>query len=400
MSPEASSKKGHMSHQVREGNTGDYEKREQKAIQNGKRALSRVPWLFNRTAPRSKGFFFELKENDAVHPGYYAVHCVDGVGSKLFLSAWSNNYTLPPIDAVAMSANDMATAIHALPDTIDLYFAVQHGIEEHHMEEIMTGFADALEKIRVPTAPFDPNIGKIETASHDEMVSLGVPGKGWDVGVVMTGYIPKDKVPNLHPQPGHLIVGVSASGPHSNGYTNARHVLFTPDVEYRQEWKSQYRGRFHFHDRPAILEGLTVLEATQVPTAMYLADAATIGKELDDRDIYGVHITGGGLANFNRAGQGVSFEITDPLKILPIHRLLIQESGWSPREAYTKQNMGMGFAFIVPSLEIAEDLVSIIQERGENKAKIVGEVRGNDEPELRTTIHKPYVGEPLDFTGY
>jgi phosphoribosylformylglycinamidine cyclo-ligase len=389
-----------MDDQRKTHNAGDYERREEKAIRNGKRALSRAPWLFNRTGARSEDFFFELKENDAVHPDYYAVHCVDGVGTKLFLSAWSNNYALQPIDAIAMSANDLATAIHALPDTVDLYFAVQHGVEEQHMEQIMRGFVDALEKIRIPGAPFDPNIGKIETASHDEMVSLGVPGKGWDVGVVITGYIPKEKVPKLNPKPGHFIVGVAASGAHSNGYTSARHVLFRSDVEYRDEWKSQYRGRFQFADRPAVLEGFTVLEALQVPTAFYLVDAAAIGGAFDDRDLYGVNITGNGLANFNRAGQGVSFEITEPLEPLPIHKLLIQESGWSPQEAYRKQNMGMGFAYVVPSLEVAEGVVEVIRQRGENRAKIVGEVRKNEGKTLRTTIHKPYEGPPLDFVGY
>lgn len=389
-----------MTNLTREHDAGDYEKREQKAIRNGKRALSRAPWLFSRTGVPSKGFFFELKENDLVHPGFYAVHCVDGVGTKLFLSAWSNDYSLQPIDAIAMSANDMATAIEALPDTVDLYFAVQHGIEEQHMEQIMGGFAEALGRIRIPGVPFEPNIGKIETASHDEMVALGVPGKGWDVGVVMTGYIPKNKVPHLRPRAGHVIVGVRSSGAHSNGYTGARHVLFGPQVEYREEWKSQYRGRYRFEDRPAVLEGLTVLDALQVPTAIYLRDAATIGKELDLRDIYGVNITGGGLANFNRVGQGVSFEITDPLDPLPIHKLLISESGWSPREAYRKQNMGMGFAYIVPSLDAAEAVVRLIADRGENAAKIVGEVREHDGTVPRTIIHKPYGGPALEFVGY
>ncbi|MCK4272266.1 hypothetical protein KAX22_06425 [bacterium] len=378
----------------------DYEKSEQRAIQSGKQALARAPWLANRTNRKAAGFFFELKENDAVHPRHYAVHCVDGVGTKLFLSAWSNNYALQSIDAIAMNANDMATAIHALPDTIDLYFAVQQDIEENHMGEIMSGFRDALERIRIPGAPFDPNIGKIETASLDEMISVGVPGKGWDVGVVITGYILKEKVPRLDPKPGHIIVGISASGAHSNGYTSARHVLFPADVEYREEWKSQYTGRFQFDDKPAVLEGLTVLEALQVPTALYLAEAAAIGEKFDHRDIYGINITGNGLANFNRVGRGVSFEITDPLDPLPIHRLLIEESGWGPREAYSKQNMGMGFAYIVPTLQMAEEVVELIRRAGENRAKIVGEVGRNEKPDLRTTIRRPYEGEPLDFVGY
>ncbi len=380
--------------------TSDYEQSEQKALQDGKKALAEADWLFDRTDPRSKGFFFELKENEAVHPGYLAVHCVDEVGTKLFLSAWSGEYGLAPIDAVAMNANDMATAIHALPDTVDLYFAVQQGVEREHMGAIMAGFARALERIRIPGAPFQVNLGKIETASHDETVSLGVPGKGWDVGVVMTGYIRRDKIPRLRPQPGHVIVGVASSGAHSNGYTEARHVLLIPEAEPRPEWRDRYRGRLALNDRPPVLEGQTVLEALQTPTFLYMAEAAAVGQEHDDRDIYGINITGNGLANFNRAGRGVCFEITDPLEPLPIHRLLVQEAGWDPREAYRKQNMGLGFAYVVPSLEKAESVVRLIAERGEHRAQIIGEVRPGPDEQVRTVLHKPYEGPKLEFVGY
>jgi len=379
--------------------TADYETSEKIAIKSGKEALSKAPWLFDRSKEK-RGFFFELKRNDAVHPDYYAIHCVDGVGTKLFLAPWSSNYRLQPIDGIGMNANDMATAIHAYPDAINLYFAVQTGIEEEHMGEIMEGFVDAIAEISIPWAPFNVNIGKLETASLDEMISLGIANKGFDIGIVMTGYIKKDKVPNLTPQPGHIIVGISSTGLHSNGYTSARHILFTSDVEYRKEWKSQYRGKYHFNDKPSILEGKTVLEALQVPTAAYLTEASKIGKELDNRDIYGVNITGNGLHNFNRAGQEVSLEITDPLPILPVHKFLIQESGWTPEIAYKKQNMGMGFAYVCPSLDIAEKIIKSINLRGKNKAKIVGEVRKSEEKELKTTIHKPYEGKPIDFIGY
>jgi len=381
--------------------TADYEEREEIAIRSGKKALERAPWLFNRRSNLIKGgFFVELRENNLVHPDYCSVHCVDGNGTKLFLGPWSGNYRKAPQDGIAMNANDMATIISAYPDALNIYIACQTEVEEQHMGEIMNGFVDAAEKIKIQNAPFDLNIGKLETASLDEMISLGIPNKGHDFGIVMVGYIKKDKVPNLEPKPGHLIVGVSSTGLHSNGYTGARHVLFTPDVEYREEWKSQYKGRFHFNDKPKILEGKTVLEALQVPTALYLVEASLIGQEFNNRDIYGVNITGNGLHNFNRAGKNVSFEITEPMDILPIHKLLIQESNWSPKQAYTKQNMGMGFTYIAPSFDIAEGIVKLINDRGENKAKIVGVVNKSKEKELITRIHKPYEGNLLEFIGY
>ncbi|MBD3312949.1 hypothetical protein GF345_00745 [Candidatus Woesearchaeota archaeon] len=386
--------------------TADYEASEEKAIADGKAAFKRAEWLADRAFEKFEGFFAELRDCP-VSPDHYEVFLVDGNGTKLFLSAWSDDYRQGPIDGIAMNANDMATLIHTFPSSINIYMACQTWVEENKMGEIMNGFVDGLEKIRVPHAPWNINKGKIETASLDEMISLGIPNKGVDFGIVMTGYIAKDKVPNLDPKPGQPIVGVSSTGLHSNGYTGARHVLISPEqaesLESNPEWRKQYRGRFSLHDRPDILEGKTVLEAMQIPTALYLVEAAMMGQKFDDRDIYGVNITGNGLHNFNRAGQGVSFEITDPFDPHPIHMLLVQESGWDVEKSYRKQNMGMGFAYVFPDLETAEEAVNLINERGENTAKIAGEV-GNlkkSEDEMRTTLHKHYEGnEPVDFVGY
>src|SRR3989344_4453848 len=220
---------------------GDYEESERIAILNGKAELAKAPWLFNRSAAKIKGFFVGLVR-DPVNGDYCEVHCADGDGTKLFTSAWSRNYSLTPIDGVAMNANDMATIINAFPTTFNLYIAAQTNVKENHMGEIMRGFVNALERIRIPHAPWDLNIGKIETASLDEMISLGVPGMGVDYGVVMSGRIRNVDIPNLDPQPGNVIVGVSSTGLHSNGYTGARHVLLKPSkkLEYRDEWRKNY----------------------------------------------------------------------------------------------------------------------------------------------------------------
>ena len=377
--------------------TADYEASEHMAIESGKKALRRAPWLFNRAVSK-EGFFVNLRKNDAIHPKHFSVNTVDGVGTKLFFGPWSGNYRLQPIDGLAMSANDMATLIQAYPSDVILYIACQTPVEEEHMGEIMDGFVDGFERLRIPNAPYDMNAGKFETASLDEMISLGVQGKGWDVGVTMYGFIEKDKLPNLQPQPGHVIVGVSSTGLHSNGYTSARHVLFTPDVEYRNEWKSQYKGRFKLDDKPDVLEGETIMEAMQRPTAFYLVESALIGQKFDNRDIYGVNITGNGLFNFNRAGAGVGFIIDDPLPPLPIHKLLMEVSGWDIKTAYTKQNGGMGFAYVVPDEAMAREIVALINERGENTAKIVGKVVESKDSQLVTMLNSP--GEEVEeFAG-
>jgi len=379
--------------------TKDYAGSEKIAIKSGKDALSTAPWLYDRRFKKS-GFFVELRENNRVHPDYYSTHCVDGVGTKLFLAPWSKNFSSLSIDGINMNANDKATLLHADPDTINIYIAAQKEIEEKYMGEIMMGVVNGLSLMETENNDWNINIGKIETASLDEMISLGIQGQGYDLGIVMTGFIRKDKVPNLKPRPGNFIIGVSSTGLHSNAYTDARHIFFTQDVEYRDEWKSQYHGRFNLNDKPEILQGKSVLEAMVVPTASYFAEARAVGNALDDRDIFGINITGGGFSNFNRAGENLSFEITDPLAPLPIHILLAQESKWSAEKMYKKQNMGMGFAYIAPSLRAVGKIIEIIQSRGDHYAHVVGRVVHNPEGGLKTVIPKTYSGESVTIRGY
>ena len=381
---------------------GDYAASEEIAISAGKRVLRANPWLSTGSVAKP-GFFAELKENDKIHSGHYEVHCVDGVGTKLFLAAWMNRYDTVGIDAVAMNANDMATLVHAVPDAANIYLACQQGIEEEHMGAIMEGFVAGFKQLRGIGNGFGVSIAKLETATLDEMVSLGVPGKGFDIALVMNGWIEKDKLPNLEPKPGHYIVGLTASGLHSNGYTGARRILLNGSMEPRGEWRMVYRGKFGLDDTPEILQGRTVGDALLEPTLIYSRTAWEVGKMFSSRDIYGVNITGNGFRNFNRAGEGVSFEITDPLPTLPIHELVVQEARYDPEKAYSKFNMGTGFAFVVPDLETAERVVEMINgSRLGQHAQIIGEVAASSDEKLRTTIHKPYdnSNKRVDLVGY
>jgi phosphoribosylformylglycinamidine cyclo-ligase len=380
----------------------DYEKREEVAITGGKRALLRAPWLLSRQDPRSKGFFCEISDLIPDAHLFKETGCTDGIGTKITLAALpGGSWRTLGKDGVYMNANDLAPSMWGFPNKVFLYFACQGQVETEKMGEIMEGIVDALLPIRkIATAPIELNIGKMETASLDEMIAGPVPGLGFDLGVVMTGYIRKDKVPNLDPLPGHLIVGVSSTGLHSNAYTGARHALLRPDVESRPEWQGQYHGRFLPSDKPSELDGMTVLEAMQVPTACYLDEAAEIALQFDNRDIYGVNITGNGLKNFNRAGRNVSFEITDPLAPRPINLLVAQESGWSAEKAYEKTNMGMGFAYIAPR-HIAFKIADRINAVGSHHAEIVGEVFHSDQKELVTNLHTAFDGtKNVRFVGY
>jgi len=62
----------------------------------------------------------------------------------------------------------------------------------------------------------------------------------------------------------------------------------------------------------------------------------------------------------------------------------------------------MGFAYIVPNLKIAERIVKLINQRGQNKAQRVGEVTEAPKSQkgLVTILHNTPEGVPISFEGY
>lgn len=321
----------------------DYESREHTAISDGQK---QIPNYLTSRHKSFKGSFCVLTES-RFHPDSYKVTTEDGAGTKLFLAQWLNNYQTIGFDLVAMNANDYAIMGKVCPDTINLYFACQSKIEEHKMGEIMKGIVGALKKCDVSDILDDAeviNFGKLETASLDEMITGPVPHYGFDIGCGMNGFIKKDDMPLWIPKKGDIIVGFESSGLHSNGYTAARHTLLTPNVDPRSEWKSQYRGKYSLSDLVPNTNQ-TIGQALLEPTLIYSRMIAEIAA--NSNFVFGVNITGNGLRNFNRFGNDVSFIIEDPFEPKPIHNLVKEEANYDVKTAFTKLNMGMGFAIVL-----------------------------------------------------
>ncbi len=247
----------------RQEKTEDYEDREAKAVADGKSSMSKE--LFSRKVGKGS-LFAEVRENNFAYPERYMLRAIDGVGTKLFLSQWLDRYDTIGQDLVAMNVNDLATFGEVELDTLDVYFAVQAAIENEKMGPIVKGIDTALRQC-VPLSSMPDihvNYGKLETASLDEMITGPVPGYGYDISGTVTAFIRKDKMPDFNPESGDVIVGFASSGLHSNGFTAARHMLLHPDVEPREEWKSEYTGRFRLEDKASC--GTTLGEALLTPT--------------------------------------------------------------------------------------------------------------------------------------
>ena len=150
--------------------------------------------------------------------------------------------------------------------------------------------------------------------------------------------------------PGDAIVGLPASGVHSNGFTLARKALTDLD------------------EAPAELGGATVGEALLAPTVIYVrATRDLLASGLDVRGL--AHITGDGLLNLLRLEADVGYRVDAPLPVPPIFDLIASRSSTAAAEMHEVFNMGCGFCVVVPA-DQAEDAVALLAERHPGAAGI------------------------------
>ncbi len=374
----------------------DYERRESIAIASGQQKIK--PVFASRCVTAGH---FAVLTSSAKYPGYYKISTEDGIGTKVLLSILLDNFKTVGIDGVAMNVNDAATVGPAEVDTLNIYFACQSRVEEEKMGElmegIMAGFSETDLSGIIPDAE-QPNIGKIETASLDEMLSSPKKGYGYDIGFGITAFVRKYKVPDFKPQAGDVIIGFKSTGLHSNGYTAARHKLLKPSVEPRKEWKPFYKGRY---DLDAVVPGTqeTLGEALLRPTAIYLRAVAAVAYNIPVRT--GVNITGNGFKNFNRVGSDVAYYIYDPFEPQPIHRLLVTEAKYDKTRAVVKTNWGTGFALVVPEEHVAKAL-ALAKMYSPTEVKVIGKViKGCGNALDDTLLTKTNVdGKLVELVGY
>jgi phosphoribosylformylglycinamidine cyclo-ligase len=158
-------------------------------------------------------------------------------------------------------------------------------------------------------------------------------------------------------RPGDAIVGLPASGVHSNGFTLARAAL--TDLE----------------ERPPELGGATVGQTLLEPTVIYVRAArALLSSGLDVRGL--AHITGDGLLNLLRLDAPVGFRVDAPLPVPPVFDLIARRSATSTGEMHEVFNMGCGFCVVVPAGQ-AEEAVELLAGHHPGAA-VIGSVTDRD----------------------
>nr|WP_203594749.1 phosphoribosylformylglycinamidine cyclo-ligase [Wenzhouxiangella limi] len=272
----------------------------------------------------------------------------DGVGTKLLLARQAAQHDTIGIDLVAMCVNDILVC-GAEPLFFLDYFACGK-LEVDAAAAVVSGVAEGCRQAGCAL------IGG-ETAEMPGMYGAGE----YDLAGFAVGAVERDGLID-----GRLIdedcvlVGLAASGPHSNGYSLIRRVL--------ERSKASLDAPF---------DGSSLGEALLSPTRIYVDAVRRLIGQIDLRGM--AHITGGGLTeNIIRVvPDGFGIEIDPGRWQAPaVFDWLARAGNIEPAEMRRTFNLGIGFVLVCPQ----SDAPRIGELLGE-PAPVIGWVRRCDDRE-------------------
>ncbi len=277
------------------------------------------------------------------------VAATDGVGTKLKLAFETGRFDTLGIDLVAMCVNDLVVQ-GAEPLFFLDYFATG-GLDPEVAAAVVTGITDGCKQAGCAL------IGG-ETA---EMPGLYASGEfdlaGFSVGAMERGTaFPR---PDRPIEAGDLVIGLAASGVHSNGYSLVRKIVDRAGCELTA---------------PAPFDDDQELGAALLtPTRIYVRACLAVA---DLPALKGfAHITGGGLLeNIPRAlpkGLGASLDGTR-WTAPPVFDWLRQAGDVDEMEMARTFNCGIGMIALAGK-DGAEEVVDALHAAGES-AQVIGEI--------------------------
>jgi phosphoribosylformylglycinamidine cyclo-ligase len=271
----------------------------------------------------------------------------DSAGSKVIVAEQTGRFDTIGIDCVAMNVNDVV-CIGAEPIALVDYLAVEHSDPEM-LGQIAAGLARGAADagVEVPGG---------ELAVLPEVVRGHPSPNGFDIVGTCFGTVALDAmVTGERRRAGDAVIGLPASGIHSNGYTLARRALL------------QDTG-WSLDDRPPQLAGDSVADVLLEPTVIYVRAALDLLRsEIDVRAL--AHITGGGVTNLLRFPGDAGWDIDAPLEPQPVFAAIAEAASVGVEEMYDVFNMGCGFVAVVPDAD-ADAAVEILARRHPGTARI------------------------------
>jgi phosphoribosylaminoimidazole synthetase len=263
------------------------------------------------------------------------VASTDGVGTKTLIAAQAGRFEGIGYDLVHHSVNDLLTQ-GARPLFFMDYLAMGK-LDPRQAAAIVQSVANACRDVGCAL------LGG-ETA---EMPDVYIPG-AFDLAGTIVGIVEQDTLVNTPTmRPGDIVLGLSSSGLHTNGYSLARRVFasYPLDTVF-----------------PELSEPL--VDALLRPHRCYLRELQML-REYPGISIKGIaHITGGGFeGNISRIlPPGIQAVIeTGAWQVPPLFELLARLGNVARHDMYRALNMGVGMALIC-SPEAASEARRILPE--------------------------------------
>lgn len=288
------------------------------------------------------GGFFDLKAAGYRDPLLVAAN--DGVGTKLKLAIETRRHDGVGIDLVAMCANDLV-----VQGAEPLFFLDYYASGKLDNEVAAAVVASIAEGCRQAGCAL---IGG-ETAEMPGMYAAG----DYDLAGFCVGAVERDNVlTGRDIAPGDVILGLTSSGVHSNGFSLVRRIIEQEGWQLDEPMPGQ--------------GGRRLADVLLEPTRIYVRPLLPLVQE---RRIKGLaHITGGGLLeNIPRVMPKCCHAILDADRwLLPSVFALLQQGGRiAPQEMARTFNCGVGMAVIVAA-DTAASATAALEGAGETVFEI------------------------------
>lgn len=296
------------------------------------------------------GGLFELDVTNMKRP--VLVSGTDGVGTKLKIAFLMDKHDTVGIDCVAMCVNDIICC-GAKPLFFLDYIACGKNVPEK-IASIVAGVAEGCVQAGCAL------IGG-ETA---EMPGF-YPIDEYDLAGYSTGVVDREKIiDNSTIKEGDVVIALSSSGVHSNGFSLVRKVF---DIENADITKPC-----------AFLDGKSLGEVLLTPTKIYVKPMLALFESVKVKAVS--HITGGGFyENIPRSipkGFGAKID-KSAVRVLPIFSLIARTGNICERDMFNTFNMGVGMSVVVDAAD-ADRALAILKAEGED-AYVIGNIIRSDD---------------------
>ncbi|GAA4654544.1 phosphoribosylformylglycinamidine cyclo-ligase [Anaerocolumna aminovalerica] len=275
----------------------------------------------------------------------------DGVGTKLKIAFILDKHDTIGIDCVAMCVNDIACAGGEPLFFLD-YIACGKNKPEK-IAAIVRGVAEGCKQ--AGAALIGGETAEMPGFYSNEEYDLA----GFAVGIVDQ----KELITGELLKPGDVLIGISSSGIHSNGYSLVRNVF-----NMKRETLDSYHEAL----------GTTLGEVLLTPTKIYVKALSAIktgGVKIKACS----HITGGGFyENIPRMlREDVHAKVyKDSYEVPAIFKMLSVDGAIEEKTMYNTFNMGIGMIIAVDSSE-ADKTLGLLKASGET-AYIIGEITSGE----------------------